>query len=454
MTYTKFSVKTGLAPDKKAEAPIYLLHPTIEPVCIPAEQKKQENHTKTTVIIPISQRTHRTKKRKSTVISMIAFLLCTGICFTFGYLLNYACKKDVIAPKLVCGLTYRLAYISSGGNAEAVTLEKKSSIKKQSPVSTQKITANAAVEAPLAKASPVIPAASDVKSNSVVESQTAPSEPVPVSSEKGEMKSESGSTAYPLIKQNLAKSSDKLSLSNETSFTPNIEALMNESIPAFASADTPLSIDKPLVLVLHTHGTESYLPTDSDYYSEDDPTRTQDTTRNVVRVGTELSNILNSYGIPTLHCEIMHDKDSYVTAYKNSMKTMQEYLQKYPSIKYVIDVHRDSIFKANKEQIKPYTVINGEPSAQILMVIGTSGGGAAHPNWEKNLGLALKLETTMNKTFPTLARPINLRNSRFNQNVSEGAFILEVGSCGNTMDEALTAVKMFAQCFAKTLNNK
>jgi stage II sporulation protein P len=130
---------------------------------------------------------------------------------------------------------------------------------------------------------------------------------------------------------------------------------------------------------------------------------------------------------------------------------MNAYLEKYPSIKYVIDVHRDSMITATGEKYKPTVSINGKNAAQIMMVVGTSDGGAAHPNWTDNLTFATYTQQKLNDKYPMLARPINLRSARFNQHVTKGSVILEVGSCGSSFDEALYAANLFGECFAELI---
>lgn len=64
---------------------------------------------------------------------------------------------------------------------------------------------------------------------------------------------------------------------------------------------------------------------------------------------------------------------------------------------------------------------------------------------EENLRLAAYLQNAVNTVHPSLMRPINLVNERYNQQLTTGSLILEVGSSGNTLQEALTAVRLFAE---------
>ena len=89
-----------------------------------------------------------------------------------------------------------------------------------------------------------------------------------------------------------------------------------------------------------------------------------------------------------------------------------------------------------------------------MLVVGTNEGGAAHPNWRNNLTVAVRLQQTMNEMYPTLARPINLRTAAFNQMLTSGSMIIEVGSCGNTIEEAQNAAEMVADCLARTIQTQ
>lgn len=244
------------------------------------------------------------------------------------------------------------------------------------------------------------------------------------------------------VSKNLSPGSDKIYISNETHLVPDLDSLALAQYPISVNADEQ---DLPRVLIVHTHGTEGY--SDS---TPDGTARTTDKNKNVVRVGRELAQLLNMYGIPTLHSETMHDEISYITSYNSSKKEVQKLLSLHPSIKYVIDVHRDAIPNDGNSRVKPIAEIGGEGTAQLMLVVGTNAGGGDHPGYIRNLTVAAHLQKQMNDTYPGLARPVNIRSAIFNQNVCSGAFLLEVGSDANTLNEALAAVRLFARCFAAT----
>ena len=129
---------------------------------------------------------------------------------------------------------------------------------------------------------------------------------------------------------------------------------------------------------------------------------------------------------------------------------MESYLEQYPTIRVVLDVHRDALVGEDGTIYKPITTVNGEDSAQVMLVMG-SHALYDHPKWEENLSLAVKIQAEMNTLWPTLARPIGLRENRYNQQLTTGSLLVEVGSHGNTLQEALAAARMFARAAGAVL---
>ena len=255
-------------------------------------------------------------------------------------------------------------------------------------------------------------------------------------------------TDLPVYSQNLCwysrDESPGLFVINRTDYTVTPEKYLAEPFP-FHGAIT----DKPLVLIVHTHGSESYLPGGCDFYADGETFRApDDPAQTVVHIGDVLCERLNELGIPTLHDRTMYDTENFNKAYTFSGEAVKAALKEHPSIKFVIDLHRDSIFNSDGENVKPLTEINGEECAQIMLVVGTDGGGNYHPDWRTNMTVAAHLQQTVNDFYPTLARPMNIRTAAFNQALCRGSLLLECGSCGNTVTEAERAVKLFAEAYA------
>lgn len=213
-----------------------------------------------------------------------------------------------------------------------------------------------------------------------------------------------------------------------------------------------LGADEPQVLIIHTHGTESYTMPPGQEYDVSDTFRTLDTNCNMIRVGDEMARTLTECGISVVHDRALYDYPSYSGAYNRSLASIERYLEKYPSISFVLDVHRDAVQDANGNQFK---LLCGEDAgaAQLEFVIGSNGGGLSHDLWRENLKLACAVQETLYKDHPTLMRPVTVRNSRYNQHMTTGSLLVEVGTAGNSLEEAINAARLFAAGFAKTLQN-
>ena len=224
-------------------------------------------------------------------------------------------------------------------------------------------------------------------------------------------------------------------------------------VAAMAAAEVPVTLgsEGPQILILHTHGSEAYTPDGTDVYTESGSYRTTDTQYNVVRVGDEMAEVFASYGIQVIHDRTLYDYPQYNGAYTRSAASIEKYLEQYPSIQVILDVHRDAIIDANGTNYKVVTQADGEKVAQVMLVVGTDQGGATHPNWRQNLTFAVKIQQQVNGTYPTLARPIALRAARYNQQYRVGSLLVEVGSHGNTLQEAIAGGRRFAAVLGKML---
>lgn len=206
----------------------------------------------------------------------------------------------------------------------------------------------------------------------------------------------------------------------------------------------------PQVLIFHTHSSEAYTPDGRDQYEESDPFRTEDKTCNVIRVGDRLTEKLEEYGLNVIHDREIYDYPSYTGSYSRSGAAVEQYLKDYPDIKIVIDLHRDAL--GSEDVIyKTQAELSGKSSAQVMLLAGTGENGLWHPNWRENLKLALYMQNAMDARYPSLARPIELVCERYNQQLSAGMLILEAGSTGNTLQEALTAIELFADAVGPAL---
>lgn len=234
-------------------------------------------------------------------------------------------------------------------------------------------------------------------------------------------------------------------ISNSTSHTLTAEAVQQP----FAAA---LGSDGPQVLILHTHGSEAYTPAENTDILWSGDHRTTDSRYSVVRVGDEMANILSAAGISVLHDRTLYDYPEYSGAYDRSLAAIQRYLEQYPSICFILDVHRDAIEDGEGNQYKLVTESGG--MAQLSLVVGSDGSGLEHPNWMENLRLAAALQARLLEQHPTLMRPLLLRNSRYNQHTTTGSLLVEVGAAGNSPEEAVLAGQLFAQELSNLLLSK
>ena len=223
-------------------------------------------------------------------------------------------------------------------------------------------------------------------------------------------------------------------------------------VAALAQTQLTLTLPEegPQVLIVHTHGSEAYTPDGTDTYVATGECRTTDTEKSVVRVGDEIAKVLTEMGLTVVHDTALYDYPEYNGAYDRSLAAVENWLTQYPTIQVVLDVHRDALIGSDGTVYKPITTINGEKCAQVMLVMG-SNALYDHPNWLENLSLAVKVQKEMNTLWPTLARPIGLRENRYNQQTAPGAMLVEIGSHGNTLQEALAAARMFARALGAVL---
>ncbi len=201
----------------------------------------------------------------------------------------------------------------------------------------------------------------------------------------------------------------------------------------------------PHVLIIHTHGSESYFPQGKDSYSLTDVERTEDTRYNVVRVGDELASSLKKAGISVVHDRNIYDSPSYNGSYTRTLDAIGTNLKKTPSIKVVIDVHRDSMTTEKGVKYKTVAEVNGEKLAQMMLVMSTGESGLPHPDWAENLKLGVKLQNALAGKYPGLMRPINLRKERFNMHATKGSLLVEVGTSANSLAEAIGSARLLGE---------
>ena len=235
--------------------------------------------------------------------------------------------------------------------------------------------------------------------------------------------------------------SEKVQIKNDSGYEINIEELLMAK---------PSDFKGGAVLIVHTHTSEAYTKDKNDFYDESEPYRTQNSAKNIVAVGRELSKVLTERGVKVFHDETYHDYPSYTGSYKRSLGTVEKNLSEHPEILLVLDIHRDALQNENGTYMKTRAE---EGCAQAMVVIGTDAGGLEHKNWRENLSWGLKIQKATKEKYPYLMRNLHLCAERYNGHTSGGSMIIEVGSNGNTLSEAIKCVRLLGECIADVIKN-
>lgn len=232
---------------------------------------------------------------------------------------------------------------------------------------------------------------------------------------------------------------------NKTSI--NIKKLLEER------AKLTVKKDEPAVLIFHTHTTETYQLLDRGFYAVGDPTRSNDKAINMVRVGKEIVEEIQKAGYKVIHDTAIHD-GSYNTAYAHSRKSVEAYLKEYPSIKVVLDIHRDAIHRSDGTKIKPTATIKDKKAAQIMIISGCQEKGGpveGFPNWKENLVFALELQQKLEELFEGITRPLYFSPRKYNMDLTPCSLLVEVGSDANTLDEAVYTGRCLGKAVSEIL---
>ena len=234
----------------------------------------------------------------------------------------------------------------------------------------------------------------------------------------------------------------------------NCTDISNETVAKEAEIPSAIQIElnssQPQVLIMHTHTTESYEPYEKDWYDSDYTSRSADPENGVVAVGQAIAKELAAAGIGVIHDGTIHD-DIYTGAYARSLATTEEILREYPSIKVVLDIHRDAVEYEDGSRISAVTDIDGRKAAQVMIISAADEGTYGVPDFLENLHFACQLQQSMESSYPTLTRPVLFQYCQYNQQVSTGALLIEVGSHGNSVDQAVYSGELIGKSLARLL---
>ena len=237
-----------------------------------------------------------------------------------------------------------------------------------------------------------------------------------------------------------AEEAEAIRLRGNCSYTPDVAELL---LRPLNWTDEP----GPKILVIHTHSCEAYTPVPGHTYTPDGDYRTLEPSESVIAVGDALTEALGELGVEVIHDRTCCDYPSYNSSYAVARTRIRACLEEYPSIRMVIDLHRDAMDPPVRETAE----IDGQEAAALMLVIGTDEGGLSHPDWADNLSCGLKLQALANRSFPGLFKAISFRRERFNGDLTPGSLIVEVGSTGNTLEEARAAMPALAEVLADLL---
>ena len=237
----------------------------------------------------------------------------------------------------------------------------------------------------------------------------------------------------------------------------NVTSVSNERVLEESRLLPDFTIEKnnsllPQVLIMHTHATESYEPYERDFYDASFNSRTTDRSMNMAAVGDKIAEQLEAAGIGVIHDTTLHDYPSYNGSYDLSRETVQKYLEEYPSIKVVLDVHRDAIERESGERIAPVADIDGKNAAQVMIICGCDDGTMNMPDCMKNLRFACMLQRQMESDHPGLTRPVLFDYRKYNQDLTTGSILIEMGGHANSIDQAEYSGELVGRSLAKCLS--
>ena len=291
--------------------------------------------------------------------------------------------------------------------------------------------------------------------NEQTETSTATAQREPnVEVPEGEAEQPIPEHAIPVLKMDLSHTSrGEGYFLNETDYTPSVVELAERKLGLMGVS---FRENEPVVLIIHTHTRESYLQEGVSYVEGELSAQTfaVSADENVVAVGRALYERLSERGIPTLHCTVDHMHDGMLQgAYDRAAQSIESYRKLYPSIQLVIDLHRDAVLTADGEYIKSAAASN-DGLAQIMPVVGSDRNGTKFSHWEDNLALAVQLRRVLNAAEEGICRPVYIRSSSYNQELAPYALLLEIGTGGNSLEEAKRTARILGDALAQLLLNE
>ena len=228
----------------------------------------------------------------------------------------------------------------------------------------------------------------------------------------------------------------------------NVTSVSNDVLKEESMKPFDFNIEKdgtPQILIMHTHETESYEPYERDFYDKDFTCRTTDDSMNMAAVGDAIADKLEKAGIGVIHDVTKHDHPSYNGSYDRSRITVSEILEEYPSIKVVLDIHRDAIEKEDGTRIAPIASINGKNAAQVMIISGCDDGTMNMPDHMLNFRFASALQQQLESDHNGLTRPLLFDYRKYHHDLTTGSILIEVGGHENSIEHAIYSGELIGE---------
>lgn len=233
----------------------------------------------------------------------------------------------------------------------------------------------------------------------------------------------------------------------------NCTEISNDDLYKISKNELPFVLEKnseePQILIYHTHATESFEPRERDWYDSSFTCKTTERDKNIISVGDKICEQLDQAGVAYIHDTLVHDYPSYDGSYQSSRIAVQEILEKYPSIKICLDIHRDGIEREDGTRIAPVTEINGKKAAQIMIISCCDDGSGSIPNYLENFTFASHLQSALESDWQGLTRPVLFDCRFYNQDLTSGSLLIEVGSHGNSLEQAQYSGELIGKTLAE-----
>lgn len=222
----------------------------------------------------------------------------------------------------------------------------------------------------------------------------------------------------------------------------------NEAVPTTDKPGpvvNPTTSGMPVVFIYHTHNRESWLSE-----TKREGNSVNDKTRNITLVGRHLADALKDRGIGTevntddIYQKLLDSGRKFPLSYAESLKEVEAAAKRNHELRYFFDLHRDD---SNREETT--VTISEKNYARIKFVIGMG-----NKNYEKNTRFAQELKKLLEKKYPGITRDVdpkskNEGHGEYNQSISPGSLLLEIGGTENTPEECFNTADAFAAVFAE-----